>query len=91
MNNARTAIAVSAIALTTAALAAPTATANHPAENGTLPAIVIPRDPPPPKVVEVQVDDTRSEALQSGSSALGGAAIALSALWLYRRQRAASS
>lgn len=91
MNHARTAIAVSAAALTAAVLSASSATATHPAENGPLPAIVIPRDPPPPKVVEVPVDDTSSEAVQSGTSALAGAALTLTTLWLYRRRHPLNS
>ncbi|HET6988744.1 MAG TPA: hypothetical protein VFI00_19105 [Kribbella sp.] len=32
-------------------------------------------------------DDTTTEVLQSGASALGGAAVALSCVWLYRRHQ----
>lgn len=34
----------------------------------------------------VNVDDTLAESLQAGASAIGGAGIALSALWVYRRR-----
>ena len=87
MNHTRAAIAVAALALTAAALGATNATATHPAENGTLPVTVVPHDPPPPRTIEVPVDDATSEALQAGISALGGASIALGAVWIYRRRQ----
>jgi hypothetical protein len=87
MNHARTAIAVSALALTAAALGATNAAATHPAENGPLPATVMPHDPPPAMTIEVPVDDTTAEGLQAGASALGGASIALGAVWIYRRRQ----
>jgi hypothetical protein len=34
----------------------------------------------------IEVDDTVAEALQAGASAIGGAGIALAALWTYRRR-----
>ena len=34
----------------------------------------------------VEVDDTVAEALQTGAAALGGAGIAVAALWAYRRR-----
>ena len=34
----------------------------------------------------VEVDDALAEGLQAGASAIGGAGIALSALWVYRRR-----
>jgi hypothetical protein len=34
----------------------------------------------------VSVDDNLAEGLQAGASAIGGAGIALSALWAYRRR-----
>jgi len=34
----------------------------------------------------IAVDDTLAEALQATASAIGGAGIALSALWAYRRR-----
>jgi hypothetical protein len=34
----------------------------------------------------VSVDDVLAESLQAGASAIGGAGIALSALWVYRRR-----
>ena len=33
-----------------------------------------------------KVDDALAESLQAGASAIGGAGIALSALWVYRRR-----
>jgi len=87
MNHARTTIAATALALSAAALGASTAAANHPAENGTVQGALIPHDPPPPKTVEVSVDDATSEVVQAGASALGGAGIALGAVILYRRRQ----
>ncbi|HEU4945874.1 MAG TPA: hypothetical protein VFT31_01860 [Kribbella sp.] len=34
----------------------------------------------------VKVDDTIAEALQTGAGAIGGAGIAVAALWVYRRR-----
>ena len=34
----------------------------------------------------VQVDDTIAEGLEAGASAIGGAGIALAAVWAYRRR-----
>jgi hypothetical protein len=42
---------------------------------------------PQPVTVDVPVDDGASEAVQAGASALGGAGIACTALWLYRRRQ----
>ncbi|TCC44905.1 hypothetical protein E0H75_30730 [Kribbella capetownensis] len=87
MNHTRTAISVAALAVSATALGASTAAANHPAENGTVSGALIPHDPPSPKTVEIAVDDTTSEAVQAGASALGGAGIALGAVLLYRRRQ----
>ena len=35
---------------------------------------------------QVQVDDSTAEVLQTGAGALGGAALATSVLWMYRRR-----
>ena len=49
------------------------------------PAIVQPA--PPERVqVEVAVDDTATEALATGAGVLGGAALTMTGLWLYRRR-----
>lgn len=87
MNHAPSAVAACALTLTTAALGASAAAANHPAENGTVSGALVPHDPPPPRTVEVSVDDTTSEAVQVGASALGGAGIALGAVLFYRRRQ----
>jgi uncharacterized protein (TIGR03382 family) len=87
MNHPRTAISVAALALSVTALGASTAAAHHPAENGTVSGALVPYDPPPPKTVEVSVDDTTSEAVQAGASALAGAGVALFAVLLYRRHQ----
>ena len=47
------------------------------------PAVVQPR---PPDRVQVEVDDTAAEALQTGAGVLGGAALTMTGLWLYRRR-----
>ncbi|HET6989397.1 MAG TPA: hypothetical protein VFI00_22400 [Kribbella sp.] len=36
--------------------------------------------------VEVRVDDTAAEALETGAGVLGGAALTMTGLWLYRRR-----
>jgi hypothetical protein len=87
MNHTSTTIAVSALAVAAAALGATNAAATQPAENGTLPATVVPHDPPPTSTIEVPVDDTTSEALQAAASALGGAGVALAGFWIYRRRQ----
>ena len=91
MNHTRTALATAALALTAAALGATNAVATHPAENGTVPVSVKPHDPPPPTTIEIPVDDAANEALQAGASALGGAAIALGAVWINRRRQPTNS
>jgi hypothetical protein len=47
-------------------------------------SVVVVPVPGPPTVTEV--DDALAEGLQAGASAIGGAGIALSALWVYRRR-----
>jgi hypothetical protein len=47
------------------------------------PAVV---QPGPPDRVQVEVDDTAAEALQTGAGVLGGAALTMTGLWLYRRR-----
>jgi hypothetical protein len=49
------------------------------------PAVVQP-EPPERVQVEVEVDDTAAEALQTGAGVLGGAAVTMTGLWLYRRR-----
>jgi len=44
--------------------------------------VVVIRDPGP----VIEVDDTVTEVLQAGAGAIGGAGIALAALWAYRRR-----
>ena len=45
------------------------------------PAVV---QPGPPE--QIEVDDTVAETLQTGAGALGGAALTMTGLWLYRRR-----
>jgi hypothetical protein len=40
----------------------------------------------PDRVSQVQVDDNATEALQTGAGAVGGAGLAITGLWLYRRR-----
>lgn len=49
-------------------------------------------DPVPPTVLAATAsgDDTRAEVAQSGTSALGGVALTLGGLWLYRRRHTAA-
>ncbi|TDU91290.1 hypothetical protein EV138_4894 [Kribbella voronezhensis] len=42
--------------------------------------------PVPGPATVTEVDDALAEGLQAGASAIGGAGIALSALWVYRRR-----
>jgi hypothetical protein len=49
------------------------------------PAVVQPA-PPDPVRVEVAVDDTAAEVLETGAGVLGGAALTMTGLWLYRRR-----
>lgn len=44
--------------------------------------VVVVHDPSP----TIEVDDNLAEARQAGASAIGGAGIALAALWAYRRR-----
>jgi hypothetical protein len=103
MNHARTAIAVSALALSAAALGATQASAQPGPEPGSgytttpdchwayHPACHETPAPVPP--VEAALDpgsshDNGAETMQTGASALGGAGIALGAVWIYRRRQA---
>ena len=36
-------------------------------------------------------DDNRAETMQAGASALGGAGVALTGMWIYRRRQAANN
>jgi hypothetical protein len=45
-------------------------------------SVVVVHDPG----IVTQVDDAVAEGLQAGASAIGGAGIALSVLWVYRRR-----
>jgi hypothetical protein len=50
-------------------------------------AVVVIREPGP----SIEVDDVVAEGLQAGASAIGGAGIALAALWAYRRRHPVSA
>lgn len=90
MIHARTPIAISALALSAAALGATQASAQYEPGPGSAPATVPPVSAPasPTDLVKAAVDDTASEGIQAGASALGGAGIALAGLWIYRRRHA---
>ncbi|WP_432942146.1 hypothetical protein ACQPXM_35005 [Kribbella sp. CA-253562] len=85
MNRTTFAVAVPVLALGAIGVGAGAANAKVPDDPTT-------RGNPPgalsgqPVTVEVPVDDGVSEAVQAGASALGGAGIACTALWLYRRR-----
>ncbi|TCN39322.1 hypothetical protein EV644_107294 [Kribbella orskensis] len=102
MNRTLTTLAVSALALGTIGLTAteaPARVSNDVPRNTT----VMPHEPKPPnypnydpryEVPPVQAatvssapDDNGVEVLQAGASAVGGAAIAFGAMWLYRRRQ----
>ena len=102
MNHARTAIAVSALALSAAALGVSQASARLGPEPGsgytTTPDChwayhpACQETPVPMAPVEAALDpglsdDNGAETMQTGASALGGAGIALGAVWIYRRRQ----
>jgi hypothetical protein len=94
MNRTTTAVAVSALALGVIGASAGTANAinQYPDSAGVgainqYPDDVAGGDSPP--AVTVQVDDAKSEAVQAGAAALGGAGLAFAGLWLYRRHQLA--
>jgi hypothetical protein len=83
MKHIRILIAVPALACGVALAGASQASAKYDPESGRAgQAVVVVHDPGQ----SIQVDDNVAEALQAGASALGGAGIALAALWAYRRR-----
>ena len=103
MNYARTAIAVSALALSAAALGAAEASAQlapeprsgytttpecHWAYHPVCHATPAPVPPVEAALDPVLSDDNGAETMQTGASALGGAGIALGAVWIFRRRQA---
>jgi hypothetical protein len=100
MNRKYAAVATSALAFGAIALTSTEASASIP--HGPGPTAVEPYNPGPPNYPEYDPryevpsaqaatglsmsDDTLTEALQAGASALGGAGVALGGLWLYRRR-----
>ncbi|HET6298764.1 MAG TPA: hypothetical protein VFG33_35670 [Kribbella sp.] len=103
MNRTLTTLAVSALALGAIGLTATEAPARVP-DDVPRTTTVTPQNQGPPnytnydpryEVPRLQVapvinapDDTSVEVLQAGASAVGGAAIAFGAMWLYRRRQA---
>ena len=98
MNRTLTTLAVSALALGAIGLTATEASARVP-DDVPQDTTVTPHNPGPPNypnydpAYEVRrassaSDDYGAEVLQSGASAVGGAGIALGAMWLYRRRQA---
>ena len=103
MNHARTAIAVSALALSATALGATEASAQlapeprsgytttpdcHWAYHPVCDEVPVPVLPVEAALDPGSSDDSGAETMQAGASALGGAGIALSAVWIYRRRQA---
>jgi hypothetical protein len=89
MNRTTFAVAVPVLALGAIGVGAGAANAkvpDDPTSRGSTSGVVSDL-PGQPGTVEVPVDDDISEAVQAGASALGGAGIACTALWLYRRHR----
>ena len=83
MNHIRILIAVPARACGVAVAGASQASAKYDPESGAAgQAVVVVHE----SGQTVQVDDNVAEALQAGAAALGGAGIALAALWTYRRR-----
>lgn len=99
MNCTRTTLAVSALALGAIGLTATEASARVP-DDVPRDTTVTRQDPKPPNYpnydpkyevrqgTTVSSDDNGIEVLQASASALGGAAIAFGAMWLYRRRQA---
>jgi len=102
MNRTHATLAASALALSAVGLTATEASARVP-DDVPRDTVVVPHDPTPPtypeydpryEVPEVEhpavpggADDDAAEATRSSASALGGAALALGGMWLYRRSR----
>ena len=93
MNHKR--IIITAPVLAVAALAFTSAESNAKVLPYPAPAAVAPHDPnpstyavptQPAATTTIVSDDNAAEAFQAGASALGGAGIALAAMWLYRRR-----
>jgi hypothetical protein len=105
MNRRYAGVAMSALAFGAMALTSTEASARVPEDPG--PTAIEPYNPGPPnypgydpryEVPSAQAatglsasDDTLTEALQAGGSALGGAGVALGGLWLYRRRHQAAT
>ncbi|MFG1623450.1 hypothetical protein [Kribbella sp. NPDC049227] len=83
MNHIHTLVAVPALTLGITVAAASQASAReiYPEGDYRQPVVVV-HDPGP----TIEVDDNVAEGLQAGASAIGGAGIALAALWAYRRR-----
>lgn len=83
MNHIHTLVAVPALACGVAVAGASQASAKYDPESGAAgQAVVVVHEPGQ----TVQVDDSVAEVLQAGAGALGGAGLALAALWAYRRR-----
>ncbi|MEV0797165.1 hypothetical protein AB0I34_05730 [Kribbella sp. NPDC050281] len=83
MKHIRTLVAVPALTLGITVAIASQASAReiYPEGDYRQPVVVV-HDPGP----TIEVDDNLDEARQAGASAIGGAGIALAALWAYRRR-----
>ncbi|RZT17446.1 hypothetical protein EV649_4986 [Kribbella sp. VKM Ac-2569] len=95
MNHKRIIITAPVLAVAALAFASAESNAKVPA-NEPHPAVVAPRDPAPSNYAvptqpatssTIVSDDNTAEAFQAAASGLGGAGIALAAMWLYRRHQ----
>ncbi|TCC37755.1 hypothetical protein [Kribbella speibonae] len=83
MKHRYTAIALPIIVCGAAVAGATNASARdiEPERDGTPPVVI------PGPVVEVPVDDSVAEGLQTAAGVLGGAGLAIGGLWMYRRRQ----
>jgi uncharacterized membrane-anchored protein len=85
MKHITTVVAIPAVAcgIVLAGAAQASARVIYPEDDYHAPVVVV---PVPGPGTTTEVDDALAEGLQAGASAIGGAGVALSALWIYRRR-----
>jgi hypothetical protein len=91
MNSKRSAVAALALAIGATALATSEAWARDPDKEIPVEPAVVLHDPgtahdPTAANTSAAEDHSRTEAVQAGAAALGGAGVACGAMWLYRRR-----
>jgi hypothetical protein len=88
MKHVRTLVALPAVAVGIV-LAGATQASARPVDPdwGNHESVVVVHEPGP----TVQVHDTANEARQAGAAAIGGAAVALAAVWIHRRRHPAEA